>query len=176
MYGWSEGSWHGKRLRRALIEASYEITTNPETADVIIAHSGGCFMLPRKTTAKLVILVGLPYWPDKHPLQGTREKIKLESKDFWWYKKSLFNAYYLISKPVYSIKMNKERKKLTLPKYQEATVLLLRNEHDTYMHSGKSQLLAEEKNWKFKQLKGQHDDLWLNPAFYIACINKYSKT
>jgi hypothetical protein len=70
-YGWPEGQWHGKQLRNDLIDCNYQITYSPEEADIIIAHSAGCYLLPNSLRAKLILLIGLPNWPNKPLIKCT---------------------------------------------------------------------------------------------------------
>src|SRR5690349_1106305 len=115
IYGWSEGPWHGKKLRQEISNAGFEIIKQPEKADIIIAHSGGCFMLPQQSRAHLVLLVGLPYWPGKHPVRSLRQKIKDETKNGWWLKKTYFNAYYFLTRPRRWFMMWRAWRALALP-------------------------------------------------------------
>jgi len=66
LYGIFEGSWHGKRLRLALSNQGFGISDNSSEADIIIAHSGGCLLIPTDAKARLILLVGLPYWSVNH--------------------------------------------------------------------------------------------------------------
>lgn len=54
--------------------------------------------------------------------------------------------------------------------------MLVRNEQDTYMEKEASLRLAEEKNWQYQQVPGQHDDLWENPQVYIEIVNQELKS
>ncbi len=130
-------------------------------------------MLPDKVPAKLILFIGIPNWPGKHPVIGTRDKIRLEAKNWWWYKKTFYNSVYLFSKPIHWHKMNNNWKAGKLPKNQDSSVLLLRNDDDTYMHNAQSQKLSKEKGWKYLQIPGQHDDLWANPKPYVEIIKQH---
>src|SRR5688572_11114756 len=99
LYGWAEGPAYGHRLRAALNQAGFEVTRQPKTADIIIAHSGGGFLLPVESKAKLVVLAGLPHWPGRHPLQSLPSKVRQEMRDLWWYRKTFLNSMYLLTRP-----------------------------------------------------------------------------
>src|SRR5688572_18120710 len=94
IYGWAEGHWHGHRLRKELKAAGLEYSHDPANADVIIAHSGGCYMLPDNSQANLVMLVGFPYYAGPHPIKFLPKKIKDEFKDLWWLRKTVYNILY----------------------------------------------------------------------------------
>lgn len=170
IYGWPEGSWHGRKLRLALKNAGYHITSSPKNADIIIAHSGGCFLIPNDVQAKVVLMIDLPYWPNKSLLSSTMEKIRIETKNLWWYQKMLFDIYYLFTRPVYWMKMSQNWKNPSFPK--NTKIILVRNDEDTYLSPTESQKLASENGWEIKVTSGQHDDLWENPSRYIELIQK----
>lgn len=89
-YGGFEGSWHGKKLRSALVDRGFSISRNCSDAEIIIAHSGGCFLVPESNCANIMILVGFPYWPGKSIASRIRHKTRIEDKDLLWFKKNFF--------------------------------------------------------------------------------------
>jgi hypothetical protein len=170
IYGWSEGHRHGAALRKALCEAGFNITTQPLTADIIIAHSIGCYFIPKQSTAKLILMVGLPHWPHKSIVRSTRQKIFNEAKSKWWYRKTLINVYYFFVHPNNWLQMPQtvKRQQLELPK--NSNVLLIRNEYDNYLHPTLGAKLAIAHGWSYAELPGHHDDLWSNPRPYVTLI------
>lgn len=170
-YGWSEGQRQGKALRRALHAAGYVVTKDAEIADVIIAHSGGCYMLPPQTKARLILMVGLPYWPDKHPVRSLQEKLRNEVRDMWWYKNTVFNMYYLFTRPARWIRMYRSwKRQMILNANNSLPVILVRNERDYFTHPTDVMDLADAKSWQLQTLPGHHDDLWVNPEPYVHII------
>lgn len=170
IYGWSEGPWQGKLLRTALHKSGFSITRRAQEADIIIAHSGGCYMLPDNSRAQLVLLVGLPYWRGKHPVRSLQEKLRSELRDMWWYKKTIFNTYYFFTRPRRWVRMWQNWSKQVLPQLDNVAVTLVRNEQDYFMHPTDSKSLADKHNWKMKTLQGLHDDIWNNPQPYVELI------
>lgn len=152
--------------------AGFSTAQDPTESDVIIAHSGGCFMLPDDLLAKLILLIDIPNWPEKHPIIGTRDKIKLETKNWWWATKTFYNSAYLLTKPMKWHAMNKNWKVGKLPSDEKSSIILLRNDQDTYMHHHESSKLSQQKGWKYLQIPGQHDDIWENPKPYVDLIKK----
>lgn len=171
-YGWPEGKWHGKKLRRALNDFNYQVVKLPEEADIIIAHSTGCYMLPPKVKAKLILLIGLPNWPNRSHIKRTRSKVGLEAKDWQWLQKTFWHVIYALFQPVRLYNVYKAYKIRCVPMYESTQVILVRNEQDTYMEKGVSEKLAKERNWSYQNLKGQHDDVWEDPLVYTEIINK----
>lgn len=44
--GFTEGKWHTKRFKRALVRRGYHFVLQADHADIVIAHSGGCYEIP----------------------------------------------------------------------------------------------------------------------------------
>ncbi|HEX5394824.1 MAG TPA: hypothetical protein VFW52_00485 [Candidatus Saccharimonadales bacterium] len=169
-YGWPEGRWHGKLLTKALSDSGYEVAASANSADAIIAHSAGCYMMPPDNKAKAVLLIGLPNWPDRPVYKCTLQKIKLETKNKYWFTKTLFHIFYALSLPTtFRTWRAFQRKQINVGK---AEVILIRNELDTYMEDRVSQSLANYRQWDYIKIPGQHDDIWENPQPYLEVLTK----
>jgi hypothetical protein len=173
-YGWPEGRWHSKQLVEALKKQGCKVVSSPEDAAVIIAHSAGCYMLPQVLTARVILLIGLPNWPDKPLVKCMLEKLSLESKDKQWFQKTFWHVTYAISQPIRSYRAFRTHRKKYLPNYSENQVILVHNQQDTYMNVAVSKQLAKQRKWFLRNLEGQHDDLWQNPQSYIDIIKEYA--
>ncbi len=171
IYGWSEGSWHGKQLRKSLHDAGFTITKRCEDANILIAHSGGCFMLPNTLDAKLVLLVGLPYWPGKRLIKSVRSKLKDEPKNLWWIKKIIVNTGYIFIKPKRWYKMWLAWKSKNILGHVAPKVVIIRNDNDHFLHPEEMHKIATLNNWFIKLLPGQHDDIWTNPSPYVKLVS-----
>jgi len=148
-YGWPEGKLHGTLFRKALISANYQIAQTAEEADIIIAHSAGCYMIPSDVKAKLILLIGLPNSP-KSLIKCTFYKIKLEQKNMQWFQKTLYHIFYAISQPIKLLSVYKSFKRKYVPVFTENKVLLIRNAQDTYMEKGLAESLAMRRGWQYK--------------------------
>lgn len=171
IYGWAEGPWHGKRLRAELKKSGYTVTRSIKHADILIAHSGGCFLLPESGNANLILLIGLPYWPKKSPLRSMREKVKDELRDLYWYKKTVCNGYYFLSRPKKLLKVSYKWKKQLFPNHETAEIIAIRNQKDSFAHPTDTNALAQERGWKLQLFDGGHDDIWKNPKPYVRLLN-----
>lgn len=176
LYGWGEGKGHGYSLRRELRKAGFKIARRSRDADIIIAHSGGMFLIPEKISAQLIMLVGIPFYPGQHPRKGIMKKVgkDLRSKGN---KKQLsriaaLNVVHSLHKPRHHYQMWRNWKKGYLPKVDEAKVLILRNQDDPLSHHQKITEFAKASNWNTISLPGVHDDLWLNPKRYVDILIK----
>jgi hypothetical protein len=63
--GWSEGPWHSKLLEEKLAKEGIYKEQSPGSADIIFCHSTGCYLVPQEARAKLIVLVGVPYLPNR---------------------------------------------------------------------------------------------------------------
>lgn len=174
VYGWAEGPRHAKRFRALLRAEGFSITRKLEDADVLIAHSGGIFLLPANMRAELVMLVGVPYWPGKHPSKSLREKIKLELMNRgslrYLLRKSVFNCLYFVSKPVHHYRIWNSWRHNLYPTSKESSFIAVRNRHDTFTNHKEVFNLASNNNWNVVSLDGYHDDLWLHPESYVKIL------
>ncbi len=170
IYGWSEGKWHSKQLRKRLEASNFTVVNDHKSADIIIAHSGGCFLVPKATSAKYILLIGLPLWENKFIFKSLFEKIKLETKDWWWYKKTFYHVVYLLAKISHWLRMHRSWRRKTLPENSASSIFLLRNNDDAFVNAEESQALAKEKGWQYIDVYGQHDDIWVNPKQYTDLL------
>lgn len=178
LYGWGEGRRHGRRLRQELERLGYTICDSVNQADIIITHSGGMFLLPEKFTAKLLMFVGLPYWPNRHPAINLPKKIQFELNHLKNPRgavgKTLYNALYITINPRHNYKVWQGWKRGKIPDSEQADIVAVRNKYDAFMHPEHSLDLVEEREWKALSLPGTHDDLWLDPKPYVEILNKFS--
>lgn len=166
---------HGKTLRRELHQAGFQVVKRGPT-DVIIAHSGGCYLLDERPDARLILLVGLPYWPGVHPSKSVVRKILGESKTLWWFKKLLFSTIYIFAHPLRWYRMHIGWKNIHLPTTDiDTTIVAVRNKDDHFSHPAHLEKLAKEKDWKFNTFDSHHDDIWVNPKPYVELISKELK-
>ena len=149
LYGWAEGHRIGKNLRNELHENGFSLTKNSESADIIIAHSGGIFLIPKTNKPQLVLLVGLPYWPGQHPTRSLRQKILTDlnnntsSKSF--IRKTFYNTFYFIFRPIHHLKIYRMWKRELYPEDATNNFIAIRNQQDSFMHPEESINLAAKK-------------------------------
>lgn len=178
LYGWAEGPGLGKKLRQELRKNGFSITSKAEDADIIIAHSGGVFLVPKIEKPQIVLLVGLPHWPGKHPVRGLRQKVKADLKSQSSIKvlvrKTFYNILYFIFRPFHHLRIYGRWRRKIYPKDRTNSFVAVRNRHDTFMHPEGSVELAAQMDWQLLSLDGQHDDIWYNPEAYVGIIKKLS--
>lgn len=179
IHGFGEG-WLSSGLLRAELETKgYRIIKDAKTADVIIAHSGGCFMVPPDARAKLVLLIGISYWPKKPWFVCMAKKIWYDARHFRqertlseWFRKTAANTLYIGNLPRNMRMWHAWKIKGTIWKLPSATTVAIRNQYDVFCTPELSELPFEEKI-HFIELPGQHDDLWINPKPYVDVVKSY---
>jgi hypothetical protein len=176
LYGFCEGPRIGKRFEDAVRSANFRITRDPQQADVIVAHSGGCFILPKAHHAQLILLIGLPYWPGKSIATALLEKIRLDISTHrqnrslaQWLRKTTWNSWYFWNTA------NNRRMllgKRTGEHWQATHAMLVRNRNDVTCTPDPEDLHFEHPP-ALLSLFGQHDDCWIHPETYLAIIQAY---
>lgn len=173
-YGWAEGKLHSKSLGKSLVKAGFNVTDNLVDCDVIVAHSGGVFLIPKTTKAKLVLLVGVPYWPERSPLESLVLKIALEIKSpkpiLTRTIKNFYNLLYIFDAP-HQLKIQKMFYKHGYPKLN-CKVISVQYRQDPFMEPNKTKDLAKNMGWSTAVLDGQHDDIWLKHEPFISLLQK----
>ncbi|MBI2589393.1 hypothetical protein HYW35_04310 [Candidatus Saccharibacteria bacterium] len=178
LHGWAGGKWHSKHFALALKSAGFAITDKPEIADIIIAHSAGCYNLPGNLEAKLVLLIGPPYWPNKSIL---RRMSKIKQHDikhttalrglFYTLSKIIWQVIYIVLKPSYSwLAIRQHRHLHFLDRLKNKKILLVRNKDDYYCSREIEKVLQKYPNVHYQELPGPHDDYYTNPKPYIDLI------
>ncbi len=177
-YGWSEGPWHTKQFEKLLNSKGFDVMNDTRKADVVVAHSLGCFMLPAKMEAKRVILIGIPYWPGKSVIKSLTNNLRHEAKQkkgfIWWLKRSIHAAYYATLRAPYTFSGLRKRSKLrfNLPS-DPSGVIMIRNELDGFCHPDIQKILPQTAKYRLINVGGGHEDWWINPAPYVDLILKH---
>ena len=179
-HGWAGGKWHVRRFLKALKQNGFEERKRIANADVIVAHSTGCYRLKENNNAKLILLIGPPYWPTKSILHrllkkkghDTRHRLRNEGLLFT-INKLLFEIIYVIIKPSYTFIALKHHRYLHfLELIKNKRVILIRNEEDFLCSPEIEQAVKNYENVCYVELPGGHDDFMTNPGPYVDLILK----
>jgi hypothetical protein len=167
-YGWPEGPWHGEKLAEVARSAGHTIVSSAEQAEIVIAHSGGCFMIDSIKRAKMIVLIGLPCWPGRSLLKSTFQKVKQDTKNRNFFFKTSAHSWYCLTRIKRWRAMYRNFKAFKLPSHND--VYLVHNEFDTYLNQTIAQRLAKQRGWNYVEQTGGHDDLWESPDKYLQFI------
>lgn len=174
LYGLNEGPLMGRLFTAACQDAGFSVVRSPAEADIIVAHSGGCFLVPAQHRAQLVILIGLPYWPGGSWLSCTIVKVRREFQLYrkqhrlqrWLCKWTYHFRYALNLKAGLQMAQNLDLESAwNSPQHQ----VLIRNRYDVYCLPGVLDVPFKGPR-TFISLPGEHDDCWDNPKPYLNLI------
>jgi hypothetical protein len=179
MEGWAGGPRLSRRFLDAVRAAGYNLTDTAH-ADVIIAHSTACYLIPNKTPAKLLILIDPPYWPGKSIVSRVLAKKRSDSQSVrqaggWkpWLAKTGWEAMYVLTKPGYTTAALKHNGSLDfLSGLKHISTYVVRNEKDDFCSADIQVALNGHSHVRYVPLPGEHDDYYVNPQPYIALLPK----
>lgn len=179
IYGFTEGEWHGKRFRKVLRENGYEIVYNPHVADIIIAHSGGCYHVPidLKPSQK-VLLINPTYWPGKPLLLRALKMfgqlitaVRIGNRPLYQLQKTVHNLWYLVWHADTNRDMVKRAHKFELPvEIKHNPTTLVRNLHDPWLTPKLDDLKQINPQLRIVCMPGWHDHCWEFPEAYLHLL------
>lgn len=155
-------------------KAGFTVIDDPYKAEFVIAHSGGCLLVPDDLPASKVILIGPVYWPGRSIFRSTVEK---NVNDFIkhrqnhqtrrWAKKVRWNLYYFwnIPRNVAMLRALKNSRS-----WNARNITVVRNAEDRFCTPNLKSLPFTHGAY-FVKLPGQHDDLWSYPERYTNLLH-----
>ncbi|HEY1064394.1 MAG TPA: hypothetical protein VGE30_03840 [Candidatus Saccharimonadales bacterium] len=180
-YGVLTGERVGRPFIAALQKAGFEITSRPESADIIIGHSGGCFWLPQAPTKQKLLLINPPFWPGR-TVKSRIIRRTLTYFMFWrhgytlprWLWRSGWGIYYGITELPRHHALGKQSSRYRLEAIIERhTALIIRNTADDWLTPNYKQLLNKHQGLSFAELPGDHDNCWINPEPYVRALKSF---
>ncbi|HET6924775.1 MAG TPA: alpha/beta hydrolase [Candidatus Saccharimonadales bacterium] len=183
IFGFTEGEWHGKRFRRHLREAGYEVIKKAADADIIIAHSGGCYYVPRDlTTTQQVMLIDPPYWPARtivrrgnNMLLHMTLQVRPGNEPFYQVHKTARNIAYLVRHARTNLAMMRHARVFNLAdNIAHPHTILVHNEEDPWLTPDLAHLKRINPYLRIHHLPGGHDDCWWHPEHYINLLQSDS--
>jgi hypothetical protein len=181
-YGFVGGPGLSRRLRKQLKALGLVPTDAIEQADIIVAHSAGCWLIPENARPKLVIYVGMPLaqaYPHKTFIAARRENIQAFFKNLHVLRgiyMALCGLYYGLTQPLRNrdiIRGVKQAQPAT--EFSGAQAVFIANRNDPWPRSDKLQAYMDDRDWAFIGLPGAHDDIWEHSDRYAAIINYYAR-
>lgn len=177
LYGFGEGPWHGKQFKKRLAGTDFEIVTDPNEADTVIAHSAGCFYTPQLREAQTIMLIGPTYWPGRNPNVQWLQKIWIDFRlnifchPLFLLRKTGWNIIYLvrdISRARQIIKLAKRFSITEVITHHKS--IIVRNKHDTWLKPDLDELKKYNASLRIHHVAGEHDDCWLHPDIYVNLL------
>jgi len=172
LYGFCEGGHLAGKLKQTLADAGFAYTNDVSGADVIIAHSGGCWLVPTDAQAQRIILVGVSIWPHKPLAIRMVQKIRqdfsaarAEHRLASWCTKTFWNGFYFWNMPR-NVRMLRAFPHNPTTHLHAKHIVCIRNAHDAFCSPDIAAILANP-NVCYVSLPGEHDDIWQNPKAYV---------
>jgi len=177
-YGVFSGERNGRRLRKALRSAGYAITKHTEEADIIIAHSAGCFWLPEAPSRQKLLLIDPVYWPGKTIKERIRHKARTNFRfrtygyaTRYWLAKNLWGVYYAVRDAARTTRIRQHAEQYDLEQIIRGhRALLVRNNDDAWLTPELGKLQKINPHLIIKHLPGEHDDWYFNPQPYVDLL------
>jgi hypothetical protein len=176
-YGFLGGALHARKFKRQMQSAGYNYVLEPQNADIIIAHSAGCWLIPKNSRPKLIVYVGMPLnqsEPRKTILAANAARVKELRDRRYILPLQLKSMYHGLRQPVRNIRIVKSAKQLKPVIIKSAGVVFIANRHDPWTQDKKLETYLIKQPWAFINLPGAHDHIWEQPKFYIDIINHYA--
>ncbi len=172
IYGYAEGPRIAKNLIEYLGARGHELVDASE-AEVILAHSGGSYLIPDNNSATRVVLVDVPYY-DNHPsfIKKLSKRVTEEGISLSALQKFIWNNWYVYSQPKRSYQMYKRVIEGEFHGVEGKKVMLVRNNNDLFGAIDQDKEQARANGWLVEGLPGTHDDLWVNPEPYSKFLEK----
>lgn len=179
-YGFLCGPAHSKKLRQKLAEKGFAESNSPDDSDIIIAHSAGCWEVPKDNNARLIVFVGMTLASQnsfnsfvKSNYYNARTAFKNHTFLSSLSGIILKNLYYGIKQPIRNFRIAKKVSGKKDPqRHPTAIVLFVANEYDPWPHIPELNILLKKNNYNLVELSGSHDDIWQNPNPYINLIEQ----
>jgi hypothetical protein len=182
-YGFINGRAHGKQLRQKLAAAGLRETKNAASADILIAHSAGCWRLPKTHSAQLIMLIGMPLQRG-----STTRKFLEASKGNWQtfaanghttreLRVLFYSLIYMLRQPRRNITIAKttQRRQQPVPDFAPARVVFVMNRHDPWPKSPELDELLESMPFAYVGLPDSHDNIWEHPERYVNIIKTHAR-
>ncbi len=179
VYGFLEGPWHGQSLRAELEKRGLK-PAPAKSADIVVAHSGGCYFVPESVTN--VLLIDPPYWPKKSLIkslgqniyQNTAERTQegnlglLIAGQFWWM------AYAVIRFP-YNVRLGWRASNKPFYNSAKGKVAIIRNRNSVFCSTEIKKVRAQGRTFSFYEFGGDHNDVYVHPEAYADLIAELAK-
>lgn len=179
-YGFITGPRHSRRLRELLGQAGYAETTDLAKADIIIAHSSGCWLLPVNISPKLMCFFApalnpaissswyqanwLPVWTTIK--QGAWANVTRATARYALYGTTQFRRNLRIIRGI---------KQAKLPACAHSQVVFIANHDDPWPQAPILRTYLRDRPWAFISLSGAHEAIWQHPDLTVAIINHYAR-
>src|SRR5580700_9392235 len=139
-YGFLAGPLHSRHFRKLLHENGYVPASRLVDADIIIAHSAGCWLVPQSVSPQLLFLVGMNLnedKPHKTLIAANVEKTRVLKRNNHLLKAItvglLYSAYYGLTQPRRNKNIARDAKRAhTVATYSNTNTIFIANKNDPW--------------------------------------------
>jgi hypothetical protein len=178
LYGIFAGPAAGRGVQKALLAAGYSLTTSAATADIIIAHSAGCFWLPPASPGQRYILIDPPYWPGQSvsTRAGARLMSHLHFHNYGytfaaWCARNGWVIYYALRDAQRTFRIMRHARQFDLTQViQSRDITLVRNQFDDWLTPNLAELQKQFPQLRIQNMPCDHDHLLYHPEAYINLL------
>lgn len=175
-YGFMEGHLHGRGLTKGLAKRGFH-SSDLDQADIIIAHSAGCGLIPADSKPSLVVYIGMPLHMAKPKRQWAGVTLTSLTKgnplkDLVTRAKNSYHGVINIRRNI-RIMQNPQLGEPAL--FPGAKAVFIANRYDAWPRGPGLERFVDQKPWAFISLPGTHEDIWENPEKYVDIIEVYAK-
>jgi hypothetical protein len=181
VYGLASGKLQSKALEAALQSQGLVPSSDASGADILIAHSGGCWLLPPEAQAQVVLMTGAPlrhrhtfgtYLMTNMQLWLTAVHDHYLRQRLVW---SLYGAFYLLREPWRNGRVIRACFKAgELQAYPSAQTFFIANQHDPWPKGDNLEQLLKAESWTFISLQGSHEAIYETPEAYTSILKRSS--
>ncbi|HSX08145.1 MAG TPA: hypothetical protein VLG11_04600 [Candidatus Saccharimonadales bacterium] len=157
----------------------WRVTSRASEADVVVAHSGGCWIVPETNATKTILLANPPCDYKGSLLHNTNRKVALDYKahkkahDLGVFaRKHFWNGVYFFTHVPRHLAMFKltARYKAALPSLHAQKIIVTSTKGDPWTGNISLHNIATHPGYCFLSMPDGHDDLWLHPERYLDII------
>jgi pimeloyl-ACP methyl ester carboxylesterase len=176
-YGLAGGPAHSRELRHQLRRAGLRQADRLDRADIIIAHSGGCWLIPPTAQPLLIVYIGMTLAQERpgRTFLANKALMAKHSSRARRLSTAAKNAYYGLRQPRRNINMVRQAKTARPVIFPGCPAVFIANRHDPWTKDDQTQNYLDNYDWAFINLPGAHDDIWEHPERYAAIINYYAR-
>jgi hypothetical protein len=170
------GPGHSRTFRKLMIQAGFQPTVIT-MADIILAHSAACWLIPETARPKVVTYVGMPLvmarprdtWIRASLLSLRRGQLmqQLHTRSH--------NTYYAFRQPIRNFGIMRHPKIAQPVIFPTAQTLFVANRYDPWPRGPSLKTFLTTKPWVFIGMPGSHENIWEDPRNYVTILNHYAK-
>lgn len=173
-YGFVGGPRHARHFNEMMQQEGYKLA-EPSDADIIIAHSAGCWLLPASARPKLLVYIGMPLTTARKRSAWLAANASDFSHNPWRSLQVRFrNIYYWVIQPRRNLDILLHPKigsPIIIPK---TPAVFIANHHDPWPRVDDYSGFTDKQNWAFLNMEGTHDDMWEHSELYVQIIDYYA--